>query len=89
MFSHLFYDGTQPGLAIAVQYDPTLVFLSVTIACLLSYATLNIAGTHQRLGKKHVQASMVFGRSLVIGHWRLGDAFRWDLGAQTAIRRQL
>ena len=27
MFSHYFYDGTQPGLAIAIQYDPKLVFL--------------------------------------------------------------
>ena len=44
MFSDYFYDGTQPGLAIAIHYDPSLVFLSVAVACLAAYAGLNIVG---------------------------------------------
>ena len=44
MFSDYFYDGTQPGLAIAIHYDPSLVFLSLAVACLAAYAGLNIVG---------------------------------------------
>ena len=44
MFSDYFYDGTQPGLAIAIHYDPWLVFLSLAVAFLAAYAGLNIAG---------------------------------------------
>jgi signal transduction histidine kinase len=44
VFSDYFYDGTQPGLVIAIHYDPWLVFLSLAVAFLAAYAGLNIAG---------------------------------------------
>ena len=73
MFSHIFYDGTQPGLAIVARYDPTLVFLSVAIACLASYATLNIAGRINASEKNtSKQAWFLAGAwSMGIGSWAM------------------
>ena len=73
MFSHIFYDGTQPGLAIVARYDPTLVFLSVAIVCLASYATLNIAGRINASEKNtSKQAWFLAGAlSMGIGAWAM------------------
>lgn len=67
MMTHGFYDGSQPGLAVATQYDPALVFLSITIACLASYAALNIAG---RIGaSEKIRAQQVW---ILAGAWSMG-----------------
>lgn len=67
MMTHGFYDGSQPGLAVATQYDPALVFLSITIACLASYAALNIAG---RIGaSEKLRAQQVW---ILAGAWSMG-----------------
>ena len=67
MMTHGFYDGSQPGLAVATQYDPTLVFLSIAIACLASYAALNIAG---RIGASEKSRSQQVW--ILAGAWSMG-----------------
>jgi NO-binding membrane sensor protein with MHYT domain/signal transduction histidine kinase len=73
VFSDYFYDGTQPGLAIVARYDPTLVFLSVAIVSLASYATLNIAGRINASEKNtSKQAWFLAGAlSMGIGAWAM------------------
>ena len=67
MMTHGFYDGSQPGLAVATQYDPSLVFLSIAIACLASYAALNIAG---RIGaSEKIRSQQVW---ILAGAWSMG-----------------
>jgi NO-binding membrane sensor protein with MHYT domain len=79
MMTHGFYDGSQPGLAVATQYDPSLVFLSIAIACLASYAALNIAGRIGASEKSRSQQVWIlaagrwasaFGRCISLGCWR-------------------
>jgi len=70
VFSDFFYDGTQPGLAIAIQYDPRLVFLSVAVACLAAYAGLNIAGSINASEKNTSKQA-----------WFLAGAFSMGIGA--------
>ena len=72
MFSNYFYDGTQPGLAIAIQYDPWLVFLSLAVAFLAAYAGLNIAG--------RITASE---KNISKQAWFLAGAFSFGIGAWT------
>lgn len=67
MMTHGFYDGSQPGLAVATQYDPSLVFLSIAIACLASYAALNIAG---RIGASEKNRSQQVW--ILAGAWSMG-----------------
>ena len=67
MMTHGFYDGSQPGLAVATQYDPSLVFLSIAIACLASYAALNIAG---RIGASEKSRSQQVW--ILAGAWSMG-----------------
>jgi NO-binding membrane sensor protein with MHYT domain len=73
VFSHYFYDGTQPGLAIAIQHDPKLVFLSVAIACLAAYAVLNIAGRINASEKNTSKQAwfLVGAGSFGIGVWAM------------------
>jgi diguanylate cyclase len=73
MMTHGFYDGSQPGLAVATQYDPSLVFLSIAIACLASYAALNIAGRIGASEKSRPQRAWVLAGACTfgIGFWAM------------------
>jgi signal transduction histidine kinase len=42
--NHYFYDGRSLQDTLVTSYQPWLVFLSVTVACLASYAALSVAG---------------------------------------------
>ena len=63
----VFMMGSEPGLAVATEYDPTLVFLSIAIACLASYAALNIAG---RIGASEKSRSQQVW--ILAGAWSMG-----------------
>jgi signal transduction histidine kinase len=41
---HFFYDGRDPRLALEAHHHPGLVALSIVVACLASFAALNVAG---------------------------------------------
>ena len=73
MMAHYFYDGRDLQYALKAVYDPGLVALSVTVACLASYAALSIAGrisasVNTRLRRAWLAAGAV---SMSIGVWAM------------------
>jgi signal transduction histidine kinase len=65
--NHYFYDGRDLQQALQAHYSPGLVVLSIAVACLASYAALNVAGRISASDKARLRRTWLAAGAITMG----------------------